>query len=100
MLHTWAQCQFPAVAQAAQIHRKRAVAVYTRIGATDQFLLGKTVAHGEGVQVNRGVATVQGTEVNGFSGNAQTQQIVVDLKNQIKPLHGKRIHTLAQGGAR
>jgi len=96
MLHSRAQCQFQAV---SQIHRKRAVAIHTHIGATDQFLLGKIVIYGEGVQINWGVATVQRTEVDGLVCNALTQQPVVDLRNQIKPLPSKRIQTLAPGWA-
>jgi hypothetical protein len=34
------------------------------------------------------------------AGNALTQQTLVDLGDQIKPLRGKGIETLTQGGAR
>jgi hypothetical protein len=87
---------------AQQVHRHGGKLAHQVVGvklATDQFFLGKAVVHGKGVKVNRGVATVQGAEVNGLAGNALTQQLVVDLGDQIKPLRGKGVQTLAQRGA-
>lgn len=100
MLHTSVKCQFQAIDQAAQIHCRRAVAIHSRIGAPDQFVLSKTVVPGEGVQINRGITTVQGAEVNGFAGNKVAAKLVVDLRNQIKSMLGKGIETLLQSGTR
>lgn len=81
-----AQCQFHAVAQAAKIHCKQAVAIHTHRGAPNQFLLGKSVVHGASVQISQGVATVQSTQSSGLACNVLIQQPVVNLRNQIKPV--------------
>jgi len=85
MLHTRAQRQLQAIAQAAQMHGKREVAVNARICAPYQFLFGGTVVHGKGIQINRGVATGRGTEVNGHAIDGTDQQFVVHLRCQIEP---------------
>jgi len=100
MLHAGAQGQLQAITQTAQIHRKRAIAINTGISASDQFFLGETVVHGKGVQINRGVATAEGTEINGLAIDAAGQQALVHLRHQVEPGSRMGIQTLTQGGAR
>lgn len=100
MLNPWAQSELQAVAQAAQINRKRAVAINPYVGAPHQFFLSTAVVHGEGVQINRGVAACQGTKINGLAVNAAGQQPLVPPGHTLKPVRRMGIKALAQGGAR
>lgn len=84
MLNVRAQCQFQAIAQAAQVHRKRTVVINTGIGMPNHFLFGIVVVHGKGAEINRGVATRQHTEVEGFSIGAAAEQLPVQLGSKVK----------------
>ena len=100
MLNARAQGQFQAIAQATQVHGKGAVAVNPDVSATNQLFLCAPVVHGKGIEVARGVATGQGTEVNGLAVDATAQQTLVHLSGQIKPGRGMGVQTLTQGGTR
>lgn len=65
-----------------------------------QPLLGAPVVNGKRIQINRGVATGQGTEVNGLAVDATAQQTLVHLSGQIKPGRSMGVQTLTQGGTR
>jgi hypothetical protein len=100
ILHTRAKRQLQAVAQASQIHRKRAMAVYPRVSAPDQLFLGAPVVHSKGVQFHRGVATFQRTEVNRLAIDTAAKQQLVHLRCQFKLRCSMGIHALAQGWTR
>ncbi len=100
MLNTRAQGQFQAIAKAAQIHCKRAVAVHSCIGAPHQLFLGRTVVHGKGIQINGGVAASESSEVNGLAVDATAQQLLVHLGDQVKPGSSMGIKALTHSRAR
>lgn len=96
MLHIRAQCQFQAIAQAAQIHRKQAVDINTGVVASDQLFFGAPVVHGKGIEVRRGVATWQCAKVSGLAGNVATHQKLLHLGGKVKPGSSIGAHALAQ----
>jgi len=86
--------------QATQVHGKGTVAVNTGVSATNQFFLFAPVVHGKGIEVDRGVATGQGTEVNGLAVDATAQQTMVYLNSQIKLGRSVGVQTLTKGRTR
>ena len=96
MLYTRAQGQFQAIAQATQVHGKGAVAVNSGVSVTNQFFLVAPVVHGKGIEVDRGVATGETTEVKRFAIDAATQQQSVYLGSKVKPGRSVGNQTLAQ----
>ena len=92
MLNARAQGQFQAIAQATQAHGKGAVAVNSGVSATNQFFLGAPVVHGKGIEVDRGVATGETTEVDRFAIDAATQQQSVHLGSKQGQTRKKRWH--------
>ena len=94
------QSQLQAIPQAAHIHGQRAVAVYPCIGAPNQLFLAVAVIHGEGVKINGHVATIQDAEINIFTVDARTQELLVQVRHQVKPTTRMCVKALTQGGAR
>ena len=100
MLHARPQGQFQAITQAAQVHGKGAVAIDSCVGAANQLFLGASVVHGKGIEINRGVATLQRTKVNWLAVDAAAEQQLVHLGCKVKPDRGVGIQTLTQGRTR
>ena len=100
VLHTRAQGQLQAVAQAPQVNRKRAVTINARVSAPDQLFLGAAVVHRKGIEIHRGLAASQGPKVDGLPVDAAAKQQWVHLRGQLKPRCRVRVHALAQGRAR
>ena len=100
VLHTRAQGQPQAVAQAPQVHRKRAVTINASVSATDQLFLGAAVVHRKGIEIHRGVAASQDSKVDGLPVDAAAKQRLIHLRGELKPRCRVRVHALAQGRAR
>ena len=80
----------------SRVATAHAIAIYPGIRASHQFFIGAAVVHGEVIKIDRGVATLQGTEINGFAIDTAAQQQLVHLVYQLKPGSSMRIHALAQ----
>jgi len=65
-----------------------------------QFLLRRTVVHGKGIEINGGVAASERAEVNGLAVDATAQQLLVHLRDQLKPGSSMGIKALTHCGAR
>lgn len=77
-----------------------AMAIYFGISVPQQFCFGATIFDGEGIKIDRVLATLQGTEINGFAANAAAQHLLINLESQLKPRGSLRIHTQARRLAR
>ena len=66
---------------------------------TSSFL-GSAIVYGEGIEIDRGVATGQGSEVNGLAVDAAGQECLIELSGKIKPVASVAVQALAQGGTR
>jgi len=97
MLHIKVLCQFQAITQASQLHRKWAVTINTSVRAPNQFLLGAAIVHGKGIQIHRGVTTRQYAEIYWLAIDAAVQHKRVNLWRQIEPDGRMGVHALAQG---
>ena len=96
MLQARAQGQFQAIALCCKVHCQRAVAINAGVGGAHQLLGSVFVVHDEGIQINRGVATVQHSEVDVLATHARAQEPIIDGINQLEPVTGTRIPALAQ----
>jgi hypothetical protein len=95
-----AQGELEAVALGAEVGGQRTEAIDAGVGASYALPGGVAVVHGEGVDVDRAVASGEQAEVDGPTLQAQPEQALVDLVDQREPGATLGIEALAKRGAR